>query len=225
VSQEGFHTSELDLVMRVPGASLEAMARWLPAEGIVRDRPLVVVHPGCSMPARAYPWEMYAQLADQLIEDLGCRVLMTGAPEEVGLVERIRGAMRRTCLSAAGSVSFREFAALLALADLVVTNNTGPAHMAAALKTPVVDLFALTNPPEQWGPWRVPHRMLYQEVPCRLCYSRVCPLDHQCLRGVDPSRVAAAARELLVEAAEGRQRGRRAGESRALTLGVGGPEG
>jgi len=87
----------------------------------------------------------------------------------------------------------------VAAADLTVTNNTGPMHVAAAVKTPVVALFALTNPPAQWGPWRVPHRQLYHEVPCRLCYSRVCPHGQECLRLVTPAMVVAAAEELLAD--------------------------
>jgi ADP-heptose:LPS heptosyltransferase len=71
--------------------------------------------------------------------------------------------------------------------------------MAAALGTPVVALFALTNPPQQWGPWRVPHRMLWHEVPCRLCYSRVCPTTHDCLREVRPRQVVEAVADLLAE--------------------------
>jgi hypothetical protein len=70
-------------------------------------------------------------------------------------------------------------------------------HVAAALKTPVVALFALTNPPEQWGPWRVPHGLLNHEVSCRLCYSRVCPYGHECLSLVTPAMVIDAAAALL----------------------------
>ena len=94
---------------------------------------------------------------------------------------------------------FPQFCALLEAADLVITNNTGPMHVAAAVGTPVVALFALTNPPEQWGPWRVPHRLLWREVPCRLCYSRICPTTHDCLVGVPPPRVVEAALALLAE--------------------------
>ena len=70
-------------------------------------------------------------------------------------------------------------------------------HIAAATQTPVVALFALTNPPEQWGPWHVAHRQLYHEVACRLCYSRVCPYGHECLRLVTPTQVLDAAQSLL----------------------------
>src|SRR5207253_7504030 len=89
------------------------------------------------------------------------------------------------------------FCALVEAADLVITNNTGPMHVSAAVKTPVVALFALTNPPEQWGPWHVPHRQIYHDVPCRICYSRVCPYQHECLRLVSPQTVVEAAAELL----------------------------
>src|SRR5205085_10266016 len=88
--------------------------------------------------------------------------------------------------------------ALIQTADLTLTNNTGPMHISAAVKTPVIALFALTNPPEQWGPWHVAHRQLYHDVPCRICYSRVCPYQHECLRLISPQMVVTAATELLV---------------------------
>jgi ADP-heptose:LPS heptosyltransferase len=160
------------------------------------EHPLVVIHPGCSMPARTYAWEQFAEAADLLVERLGARVVLTGGPDERELVERVRGRMRRPALALAGALPFAQFCALIAAADLTVTNNTGPMHIAAALKTPVVALFALTNPPEQWGPWRVPHRLLYHEVPCRLCYSRACPYGHECLRLVTPEQIVQAAMEL-----------------------------
>jgi ADP-heptose:LPS heptosyltransferase len=107
--------------------------------------------------------------------------------------------MHNRCITCAGALPFAEFCALIETADLVITNNTGPMHLAAALKTPVVALFALTNPPEQWGPWRVPHRLLNVDVPCRICYSRVCPYDHTCLRDVTPEMIVVAAADLLDE--------------------------
>ncbi|MGH9159782.1 MAG: SDR family NAD(P)-dependent oxidoreductase, partial [Vicinamibacteraceae bacterium] len=87
----------------------------------------------------------------------------------------------------------------VAEAPLLVSNNTGPVHLAAALGTPVVDLYALTNP--QHTPWRVSSRVLFQDVPCRYCYKSVCPKGHhRCLRGVSPGDVLAAIRSLMTEA-------------------------
>jgi len=105
----------------------------------------------------------------------------------------------------AGSLTFPELCALIQYADLTITNNTGPMHISSAVKTPVVALFALTNPPEQWGPWQVPHRLLFHDVPCRICYSRVCPYQHECLRLVTPTMVISAASELLADVTQSPQ--------------------
>ena len=197
VGVEGFYTSSTDLVLQLSEHDRSAIKRRLLSEGLSPGKPLVVIHPGCSMPARTYPWEMFAEAADLIVEASGCQAILTGDSREVDLTKRIQMRMMHPALNMAGRVSFKEFSALLSLVGVVVTNNTGPAHVAAAVKTPVVDLFALTNPPEQWRPWNVPHRLLNQQVPCALCYSRVCPTDHRCLRDVRPSDVAKAALELL----------------------------
>lgn len=197
----GLGTDELDLVLRVPEQGREQLDAAVSLEA--GARPVVVLHPGCTMPARTYPWEMYAEVADLLVERLGAMVLLTGSGGERDLVmqiyEHLRPATRSSTLPVAGSLSFPAFCALIEAADAVVTNNTGPMHIAAALKTPIAALFALTNPPEQWGPWRVPHRLLFHDVACRICYSRVCPYGHECLRLVTPAMAVEAVRELLGE--------------------------
>lgn len=216
----GMDTDRTDLVLRVPEHCPAALAARFRTAEIDPHRPLVVLHPGCSMPARTYPGELYARVADLLVRRLGATVILTGTGEEQALVAQVHGDVsaksRQAVHPFAGMLPFAEFCALIATADLVVTNNTGPMHVAAATKTPVVALFALTNPPEQWGPWRVPHRLLYQEVPCRLCYSRVCPRGHECLRLVTPDVVVAAAMDLLVAGATVRQGAATARLSQAL---------
>jgi ADP-heptose:LPS heptosyltransferase len=210
----GFETSERDLVLRVPDEAHVAIRDCLSTHGIDHvicrggmavnaSKPLIVVHPGCSMPARTYPWEMYVGVIDLLVDQLDAMVFLTGAEDERELVERIleyvRPETRRSAYALAGELAFPDLCALIEAADLTITNNTGPMHISAAVKTPVIALFALTNPPEQWGPWQVPHRQLYHDVSCRICYSRVCPYGHECLRLVSPQMVANAASQLLKE--------------------------
>lgn len=192
----GLRAASDRLALAVPPPARARVRARLNAMGPVGG-PLVVLHPGCSMPARTYPWQSFAEAADLLVEALGARVLLTGSAEEAPLIEQVRAHMRRPAVPLAGALPFAELCALVETADLVVTNNTGPMHIAAALQTPVVALFALTNPPEQWGPWRVPHRLLFHDVPCRICYSRVCPTDHACLRMVSPTAILRAAADLL----------------------------
>lgn len=199
----GITTGERDLVLKVPEEACRSIADLLAAYAIDAAQPLVVVHPGCSMPARTYPWEMYAGVIDLLVQRLDANVFLTGMDDERELVERILSKVQpehqSRVIALAGVLPFPEFCALIEAADLTITNNTGPMHVSAAVKTPVVALFALTNPPEQWGPWCVPHRQLYHDVACRICYSRICPYGHECLRLVTPTMVVDAAIDLLSE--------------------------
>ena len=200
----GMSTPDRSMVLHVSDDAVQEIASLLSGTGPIPRAPLVVVHPGCSMPARTYPWEMYVEVIDLLVERLDAFVIVTGVEDERPLVERvlehIRPENRASTLAMAGALPFPLFCALIKTADLTITNNTGPMHVSAALKTPVIALFALTNPPEQWGPWQVPHRQLYHDVPCRICYSRTCPYQHECLRLVSPTMVVNAAADLLSEA-------------------------
>jgi lipopolysaccharide heptosyltransferase II len=202
----GMTTDETDLVLAVPDAARDELSSVLAACAVDPQKPLVVIHPGCSMPARTYPWEMYADVADELIEQLDVSVVLTGAEAERELVERVQARMTRHAVAVAGDLSFPAFCGLIETADLTITNNTGPMHISATLKTPVIALFALTNPPEQWGPWHVRHRQLYHDVPCRICYQRSCPYGHECLRLISPAMVVDAASEMLAEDPRGRSR-------------------
>ena len=203
----GMDTDERDLVLTVPADAKRDIAQLLKIYVGEARRLLVVVHPGCTMPARTYPWEMYVEVINLLIEQLGAFVIVTGAHDEKPLVEQIleqvRPENRSATLPMAGTLPFPMFCALIQAADLTITNNTGPMHISAAVKTPVIALFALTNPPEQWGPWHVPHRQMYHDVPCRICYARICPYQHECLRLVSPQMVVDASVELLASLQEG----------------------
>jgi ADP-heptose:LPS heptosyltransferase len=115
------------------------------------------------------------------------------------IIESVLRAMRAQVISLAGQLSLTELAALLEQTPILISNNTAPVHLASALGTPVVALYALTNP--QHTPWRTRNRVLYQDVPCRFCYKSVCPEGHNnCLRLVSPDSIVSAALELTDEA-------------------------
>jgi ADP-heptose:LPS heptosyltransferase len=121
---------------------------------------------------------------------------VTGDAGEREIVETVCSLAGSGAVAPGPLASVAELAALIEAAPLLVTNNTGPAHIAAAVGTPVVDLYALTNP--QHTPWQVPHRVLSYDVPCRNCFKSVCPHGHNdCLRRITPEQVASAALELL----------------------------
>ena len=138
----------------------------------------VVVHPGASVPARAWAPERHAALVRALALE-GRRVVVTGGPRERALTRHVAGTR---ALDLGGRTSLGELADVLAGAACLVTGNTGPAHLAAAVRTPVVSLFAPTVPVQRWHPWGVPHELLYVPVRCAGCRARTCPVPgHPCL--------------------------------------------
>jgi ADP-heptose:LPS heptosyltransferase len=168
----------------------------LRVSGVPAVRPAdeyVVVHPGASVPARAWAPGRSAQLVEALVA-AGRTVVVTGAPGERDLTAFVAGG---AAIDRGGATDFPGLAAVIAGADAIVVGNTGPAHLAAAVGTPVASLFAPTVPAVRWRPWKVPHELLYVDVPCAGCRARVCPLEgHPCLGGVSVQDVFAAVERL-----------------------------
>ena len=158
--------------------------------------PYVVLHPGASVPARAWSPQRCVD-AVRALAAAGRRVLVTGGPAEAGLTRAVAGA-GGTDLG--GRTSFAELAAVLAGADAAVVGNTGPAHLAAAVGTPVVSLFAPVVPAARWAPYGVPSVLLGdQDAPCRDSRAKQCPVPgHPCLDTVTAEDVVAAVDKLAV---------------------------
>jgi histidinol-phosphate phosphatase family protein len=154
----------------------------------------VVVHPGSSVPARACPPETCRGIVAALVAD-GHRVVVTGSPDERELSARVAGP---DAADLGGRTTMSSLATVLAGADCVVVGNTGPAHLAAAVGTPVVTLFAPTVPFGQWAPYGVPYvRVGDPMAACRHTRASRCPVPgHPCLSTVDPFEIVRAVRLL-----------------------------
>jgi lipopolysaccharide heptosyltransferase II len=198
VAAVGCQTKDPRLSLRFSEKAQRRVRELLQRQGMNDSQPWVVIHPGASAPSRRYPAEGFIEAARRLRFEMGCQVIFTGSAEEEAFVAEIRRQMRAASFSVVGLLDLEELAALLAQAALLIANNTGPVHVAAAVGTPIVDLYALTNP--QHTPWQVPSRVLNHDVPCKYCYKSVCPEGHQnCLRLVTPDEIVSAACELLNE--------------------------
>ena len=161
------------------------------------EGPYVVVHPGASVPARTWSAAGHAALVQALVAR-GHRVVVTGGPGEEALTDRVAGTDRAAVSDLGGTTDLAALAVVLAGADAVVVGNTGPAHLAAAVGTPVVSLFAPTVPAARWRPWAVPHRLLgHQDIGCAGCRARSCPIaGHPCLGTVTVADVLSAVDDL-----------------------------
>jgi ADP-heptose:LPS heptosyltransferase len=159
--------------------------------------PFVVVHPGASVPARAVSPEQARACVLALRAD-GWDVVVTGSPAERNLTARVAVA---GALDLGGRTTLAQLAGLLSRAACVVVGNTGPAHLAAAVGTPVVSLFAPVVPAERWAPYGVPSVVLGdQRAACRGSRARQCPVPgHPCLDEIDPGDVVAAVARLACD--------------------------
>lgn len=130
--------------------------------GIDCEKNWLILHPGVSETKREYPEKMWIETGQLLRDQLGFQVLITGSQSEKELCESICDQIGDKCFSAAGLFSIEEFIALISEVPLVISVNTGTAHIAAATQTPVIVLYALTNP--QHTPWKVPSSVLFFSV-------------------------------------------------------------
>jgi heptosyltransferase II len=160
------------------------------------ERPLVALNAGATNSrAKCWPADRFAALADRLSAESGAEVVLIGAPGERGNAEQViaRTKTPRRPLNLAGETSIAELLGLLARCDLVVTNDTGPAHAAAALGVPTLTIFGPTNEFETAPLGPLSEIIRAEGVECARCMHRDCPIDHRCMTRVSVDEVAAKA--------------------------------
>src|SRR5205085_11072501 len=148
----------------------------------------------------------FAELADRLIDEQNATVLLSAAPKERPIVESIKRTMRHAPidLSSAG-MTLGSLKEIVRRCDLMITNDTGPRHIAAAMNVPVVTVFGPTFP--QWTEIYYPkERQVSVKFFCGPCQKKTCPLDHRCMTRVTPGMVYEAAASLLGHAGDAAQR-------------------
>ena len=160
--------------------------------------PMILLNPGAQFgAAKCWLPDYFAALADRFIQDLGATVLISAAPRERGIVDAILRSMRHVPIDllAHGS-SLGALKEIVRRCDLMVTNDTGPRHIAAAFDVPVVTIFGPTHP--EWTEIYFPReRRVAVKVFCGPCQLKICPLDHRCMTRVTPAMVFDTAMQLL----------------------------
>jgi ADP-heptose:LPS heptosyltransferase len=158
----------------------------------------VCVHPGARLLTRRWPPERFAAVADELADAVR-HIVITGSEDEQELAGRVQRAMRCPALNLAGRTRLGSLAALIAGSRLLLCNDTGVSHVAAALGTSSVVISSGTDA-RRWAPLDGQrHRFIYHMVPCRPCAHYECPIGHPCALGVPVERVALESRALLRE--------------------------
>lgn len=180
----GLPTLPPSLRLDLSEAERDQARRRLEEMGAGDGRPLVILNPGASYgPAKRWPAERFAALAGLLVRGRRARILLTGSPAEAAVTAEVASLMDEPAIDGAGRTTLRELLGLISRAALFVSNDSGPMHMANALRVPVVAVFGPTEP-RATGPFHVPSTVLHKEAPCGPCLYRVCPFDHRCLRAI-----------------------------------------
>jgi heptosyltransferase-2 len=202
-SQVYYHRAMLAAVgLRVtatPDASLVCPPEWAErAKGLLGgEGPWLGLNPGAFYgTAKRWIPERYAAVGDMLARRTGARIAILGGAAERGIAESIAAGMRAPARNLCGETGLPELVGVLSRMDAVVTNDSGPMHVAAALGVPVVAVFGPTDERET-GPVGDGHRIVREPVYCAPCKLRECPIDHRCMTRIPADRVAAAAEDAL----------------------------
>jgi heptosyltransferase-2 len=174
----------------------EAARRLLAGEGLQNPEPFLVISPGAAFgSAKRWTEVRFAELADRLGGELGLRTVIIGTEAEREIALRIGSLMRTPFTVLAGRTDLETLVGVLAEASLVVTNDSGPMHVAAALGTPTLGIFGSTDV-EVTGPVGRRTQVVRHAVDCSPCLLRECPIDHRCMEWLTVDEVFEAGRSL-----------------------------
>ena len=209
----GVSVDDRRMMLAVTPDGESAAQRMLTAAGWDPTRPLIMLNPGGAFgPSKLWPAQRYAALADELIGRHGAQIVINAAPGERPIARQVASAMTAVPLVnlADHDNSLAILKSLMARCRLVITNDTGARHIAAAMGADVVTIFGSTDP--GWTTINCQReRIVRVDVPCGPCQKKQCPLPpgpqfHQCMTAIDVGMVLAAAGELLAEPAAADER-------------------
>ena len=158
---------------RIPQTDHDEVDRLLSRSGLTPGTSWVAMNVSARWPTKRWPAASFAEVADRLQQDGFGAVVMIGGPDDRADVAAVNGMMKTRVVDLAGATSAGLLPALLSRASLLITNDSGPMHIAAAAGTPVVALFGPTSA-ARTGPYGVGHSILTGHVPCSPCFSRTC---------------------------------------------------
>jgi heptosyltransferase-2 len=175
-----------------------AARQLLEEEGISRATRFLVLNPGAAYgSAKRWHQDRFAGVADHLACELSLSVVMIGSEAERPIADRVRNQMTVKTAVLSGRTSLETLIGILAECSLMITNDSGPMHIAAALGTPTVAIFGSTDE-KVTGPYGRHTRVIKHPVECSPCLLRECPIDHRCMNAVTVDEVCRAAKELVV---------------------------
>ncbi|MBP9865623.1 MAG: glycosyltransferase family 9 protein, partial [Candidatus Omnitrophica bacterium] len=155
--------------------------------GVSAEKPWIVFNPSASCPSKIWPAERFAELADQLQTRYGAECLVIGTSGDRVLVKRVIQAAKMPIRDLSGRLSIGMLGELLSRAKLLISNDSGPVHLANAVGLPVISIFGRKQAglsPLRWGPLDPGSRVVWKDAGCETCAAHLCPIHFLCLDAI-----------------------------------------
>jgi len=167
------------------------------AQRTLKEANWVVINPGAAYgSAKRWLPHRFAQVADELSNRFGCQIMLIGGPGEIEIGQEIEETCHTKLSNFIGKTTVREMMALISACRLMVTNDSGPMHVAAALGVPIVAIFGSTDHTTTF-PAGVAHKIVRKDFPCAPCLLRQCPIDHRCMIAIEVEDVLSSVDQLI----------------------------
>ena len=160
------------------------------------NKELFLLNPGAKWSTKRWPAKSYARLAEAIHAQFGGHIILIGGKEDQPLAEEIASCVRINLAVLTAKTSLKQLAALMQMSTLLITNDSGPMHLANAVGTPIVAIFGPTNP-KRTGPYQGNYIVVQRELPCAPCYLRKCPAGQECLQELGVDQVMSAVQQLM----------------------------
>jgi heptosyltransferase-2 len=184
-------------VSREAAQHVDQICKDLKVDG---SKPAVAIHPSSSCLSRRWMPERFAELADRLIDHYGVKVFLISGASEKSFADSVEKTMKHPSLNVAGKLSLKETAGLLKRCIMLISNDSGPTHLAAAVGTPVVAIFGASQSglsSTRWKPFGSDHVVLQKDVGCKICLAHDCEIQFRCLTELSVDEVYQAVVPML----------------------------
>lgn len=197
ISALGLKTSQSEIHLPLSLPEKESARKKLLSLSLDLSKPLIILNPGAFYgPSKRWPAAKFAELATLFQNRKAAEIIIVGSSDEFDLGEQVASFMQKKPVNLMGKTTLRELLSLISQSALFITNDSGPMHMANALKVPVVAIFGPTDP-KTTGPFQQPSIIIRKDVACWPCSYRKCPYDHRCMMRVSPEEVFEVSQKFL----------------------------
>ena len=191
----GIPANEVEYKLPMSDHDRKKIDELMKQHGINGEKSLIAINPVAKWETKLWPNKKFAELADMLVDQYNLKIVFTGGIKDYSIIQTITSSMKGRAINFAGKTTLTELAALYEKAALVISTDTGPMHLAAAVGTPVVALFGPTAP---WrtGPYGTGHQIITAELECSPCFKRRCETT-DCMYQISVKQVMDAVKKII----------------------------